>query len=256
MRWVLLAVLLFACTKPDPALDKPVTRTLFTKAAPAVGAKRQESSELSMKVSMNVDGGRSEISISESVKRTEEIIDVAGDAITKTKVTFDEVKSTQPSALTGKTFVVEAKDGRIDVVAAKDDAKADAKEVEKYLKNLGKPDPMLAALPSGGVAPGEKVDGVAKVISAQLRDSGDGMIASDVVVTFKEKRGEDGVFDVGLKLTKDEGATKMTIAVKGDVWVSTKTSSTTRMDLAGPVTISGAKTGTGTMTMKLDAKAL
>jgi hypothetical protein len=48
----------------------------------------------------------------------------------------------------------------------------------------------------------------------------------------------------------------MTIAVKGDVWVSTKTSSTTRMDLAGPVTISGSTTGAGTMTMKLDAKGL
>ena len=82
------------------------------------------------------------------------------------------------------------------------------------------------------------------------------MTATDVVVTFKEQRGEDGVFDVALKLAKDEGATKMTIAVKGDVWVSTKTSSTTRMDLAGPVAISGAATGAGTMTMKLDAKGL
>lgn len=209
-----------------------------------------------MAVAMTVDGGRSDVKISESVKRTEEVLAVAGDAITKTRVTFDDVKSTQPSTLAGKTFVVEAKADRIDVVAAKDDGKADAKEVEKYLKNLGKPDPMLAALPAAGVSPGEKVDGVAKVISDQLRDSGDGMVASDVVVTFKEKRGEDGVFDVALKLTKDEGTTKMTIAVKGDVWVSTKTSSTTRMDLAGPVAISGATTGAGTMTMKLDAKGL
>ena len=209
-----------------------------------------------MKVTMTVDGGRSEVTISESVKRTEEILAVAGDAITKTKVTFDAVQSTGPSTVAGKTFVVEAKGGRIEVIDAKADAGADAKEVEKYLKNLGKPDPMLAALPAGGVSPGEKVDGVAKVISDQLRDSGDGMTATDVVVTFKEKRGEDGVFDVALKLTKDEGPTKMTIAVKGDVWVSTKTSSTTRMDLAGPVAISGGTTGTGTMTMKLDAKPL
>lgn len=262
---MLLAALAVACAKRDSSFDKPPTRTVFTKAAPTVGAKRQESSELSMKVAMNVDGGRSEVAISESVKRTEEIIDVAGDAITKTKVTFDDVKSTQPSALPGKTFVVEARDGGLEIVRialrdakanADTDAKTDAREVEKYLRNLGKPDPMLAALPSGGVSPGERVDGVAKVIGDQLRESGDGMTASDVVVTFKETRGEDGVFDVSLKLTKDEGSTKMTITVKGDVWVSTKTSSTTRMDLAGPVTISGATTGSGTMSMKLDAKGL
>lgn len=84
-------------------------------------------------------------------------------------------------------------------------------------------------------------------------------MVSDVVVRFEEQRGDDGVFAVALRLTKDEGGTKTTIAVKGDVWVSTKTSATTRMELSGPVTISGgdsAPSGSGTMTMKLDAKGL
>lgn len=264
MRWILLAALLAACKRPDPqtdaavSLESPATATLFLKAAPVVGAKRRESSELSMTVAMTVDGGRSIVSVSEVVKRTEEILAVSGNAITKAKVTFDSVQSTQPSTIAGKTFVVEAKNGNLEVRDARDlpVSNAEAKEVEKHLKNLGKPDPMVAALPVDGVVAGQKVEGVARVITDQLKDSGDGMTVDDVVVSFKERRGDDGVFDVALKLTKDEGLTKMTIAVKGDVWVSTKTSSTTRMDLSGPVTIAGGPDGTGTMSMKLDAKGL
>lgn len=264
MRWILLAASLAACRKPEPqsdaaaSLERPATATLFRKAAPVVGAKRQESSELSMTVAMTADGGRADVSVSEVVKRTEQILAVSGNAITKTTVTFDSVQSTQPSTIAGKTFVVEAKTGKLEVRDSHDHSVSDAeaKEVEKHMKNLGKPDPMVEALPADGVVPGQKVEGVARVITDQLKDSGEGMTVGDVVVSFKERRGDDGIFDVALKLTKDEGLTKMTIAVKGDVWVSTKTSSTTRMDLTGPVTISGGPSGTGTMSMKLDAKGL
>jgi hypothetical protein len=262
MRWVLLAAGLacFACTKPDPhadaaaTLDKGATRTLFTKAAPVVGAKRQESSELTMTLVMTVDGGRSDVNIRESVKRTEEILAVNGEAITKERVTFDDVQSTGPTSIKGKTFVVEAKGSKIEVL----EGTGDAREVERHLKNLGKPDPMLAALPSDGVAVGQRVEGVARAISDQLEESD--MRVSDVVVTFKERRGDDGIFDVALKLTKDDGATKMSITVQGDVWVSTRTSSTTKMDLSGPVTIGGGRMtkteGSGKMAMKMEAKSL
>lgn len=265
MRWILLAAVLVACKTPDPRMDAtpaPATTTLFTKAAPIVGAKRQESSELTMTVAMTVDGGRSNVSVSEAVKRTEEVLAVSGDAVTKAKVTFDSVQSTQPAALAGKTFVVEAKDGKLDVrdVHGKPASPAEAKEVEKHLKGLGKPDPMLAALPANGVVAGQKVEGVARVISDQVKEGGDGISVCDVVVTFKEQRGDDGVFDVSLQLTKDEGTTKMTIAVKGDIWVSTKTSATTKMDLSGPVTMSGGQMlktdASGNMSMKLEAKGL
>jgi hypothetical protein len=255
MRWVVLTALL-ACTKSEPPPPVAATPTMFLKAAPVVGAKREESSQLTMSLAMTVDGGRSDVNVRESVKRTEEILAVKGEAITKERVTFDAVQSTGPTTIAGKTFVVEAKDGKIEVL----EGTGDAREVERHLKNLGKPDPMLTALPVAGVVPGQNVEGVARVISEQLKDTGEGMVASDVVVTFKERRGEDGIFGVAMKLTKDEGAMKMTIAVKGDVWVSTKTSSTTKMDLSGPVTIAGgqmSKTeGAGTMTMKMEAKSL
>jgi hypothetical protein len=235
---------------------------LFTRAAPVVGAKRQESSARVMSLTMTVDGRPTDVNVSESVKRTEEILAVSGDAVTKAKVTFDSVESTGPSTIAGKTFVVEAKEGKIDVrdEHGKVADAAEAKEVEKHVKNLGKVDPMLAALPPNGVVAGERVDPIARAISDQLKDAGDGMIANDVVVTFKEQRGDDGIFDVALKLTKDEGATRMVIEVKGDAWVSTKTGWPTKMDLAGPVTIAGGQLmkteGSGKMTMKMDAKGL
>ena len=264
MRWSVLAAVLAvaACKKEPSSFDKPVTRTLFARAAPVVGGKRRESSELVMTMAMTVDGRRSDSNVSESVKRTEEILAVSGDAVTKAKVTFDEVESSQASTLAGRSFIVEAKDGKLDVRDAegKPAALDQAKEAERHLKNLGKPDPMLAALPANGVVPGEKVDGVARVISDQLKESGDGMTVSEVVVTFKEQRGEEGVFDVALKLTKDDGASKMQIAVRGDAWVSTKTGWATKMNLEGPVTISGGEKlkteGSGKMSMKMEAKSL
>jgi hypothetical protein len=262
MRWLVLAALL-ACTKPDPAPDAATAmRTVFTKAAPTVGTKRQESSELVMTIAMTIDGRRSEMNVSESVKRTEEILAVDGDAVTKVKATFDSVQSDRPSAIAGKTFIVESKNGKLEVRDPQGNtaSAADARDVERHLKNVGKPDPMLTALPPAGVAPGQRVDGVARAISEQLKEGGDGMSVSDVVVTFKEQRGDTGVFDVALKLTKDDGAMKMEIAVKGDAWVSTKTSWPTKMDLSGPLTIAGgqaAKTeGSGKMTMKMEAKSL
>jgi hypothetical protein len=264
MRWVVLAAaaLVSACTKPDVAPDAAAaSRTVFVKAAPVVGARRQESSELVMTIAMTVDGRHSDMSVSESVKRTEEILAVSGDAVTKAKVTFDSVQSTQPSTIAGKTFIVEAKDGKLDVRDDQGKAAlaADAKDVERHLKNVGKAEPMLTALPAIGVMPGQKVDGVARAIADQLRESGDGMTVSDVVVTFKEQRGDTGVFDVALKLSRDDGTMKMEIAVKGDAWVSTKTSWPTKLDLSGPVTIAAgqAKTdGSGKMSMKLEAKNL
>lgn len=261
LRWLVLAAVL-GCKKDPPALDKPVTPTVFAKVVPVAGAKRRESSELTMALSLATDGGRANVNVRESVKRTEEILAVTGDAVTKTKVTFDSVEATQPSVVGGKTFVVESKDAKLDVRDEQGKpAPADqAKEVEKHLKNLGKPDPMLAALPTGGVLPGQKVEGVAKAIRDQLKDDGDGMVANDVVVTFKEQRGDDGVFDVALELVKDEGSSKMVIKVQGAAWVSTKTSSTTKMELTGPVSIGGgsmSKTeGSGTMTMKMESKSL
>jgi hypothetical protein len=267
MRWVVLAALL-ACKKPDPAPVPPapdaagMTRTVFTKAAPVVGAKRQESSDLDMAISMTVDGKRNDTTVKEWVRHSDEVLAVNGDAITKVRTTFDSVAGTQPSAITGKTYVVESKDGKIDVRDAQDKPAPanEAKEVEKNLKNLGKPDAMSAALPAIGVVPGQKVDAVAKALSDQLRDTGESTTAKDVVVTFKEQRGDEGVFDVALKLVKDEGAMSMVIDVKGETFVSTKTGATTRMNLTGPITVSGGNLvkadGSGKMSMKMESKAL
>jgi len=265
---VAAALALVACSKTDPpradASTAPAAAATFAKAAPVVGAKRTESSELSLTLAMTVDGKKSDTKVVEIVRHTDEILAVSGEAVSKVRVTFDEVSSTQQpaSAIKGKTYVVEAKDGRIDVRDANDKPAppSEAREVEKQFKNLGKPDPMLGALPTGGVMPGQKVDSIAQAITEQLKDSGEAIAVKDVVVTFRETRGDEGVFVVLLTMTKNEGTMTMQVALKGEAGVSTKTGASTKLHLAGPVTIGGGATvkadGSGEMLMKTETKSL
>lgn len=268
--WSLLAatLVLAACKKDAPpdadagAISAAAKGTSFTKIAPAVGTKRQESSDLRMTMAMTVDGRKDDTSVTESVRRTDEVLAVAGNVVTKVKTKFETVESTQPSAIAKKTYVVEAKDGKLDVrdEQGKPSPPGEAREVEKHFKNLGKPDPMLAALPATALVPGQKVDAIAEALTEHVKEPGESMTVKDVVVTFREGRAEEGIFDVTMKLTKEEGPVSMVIDVKGETWVSTKTGATTKMTLAGPIRVAGGNAvkvdGSGKMSMKMEATTL
>jgi hypothetical protein len=274
-----------ACKKqPDPAKEGGPTPavssgTVFRKVLPSVGSKREESSDMTMSVAMRVDvAGRNQnvdMIAKEIVKHVDEVLAVNGDAITKEKVTFGTVaakrteagkEKSDPSPVSGKTYVVESKDGKIDVrdENGKGVSGAEEKDVRKQLKSLGKADPMFAALPQAALVPGQKVDAIAKALTEQLKEESEETTVKDVVVTFKEQRGEDGVFAVALKLTKEEGPMAMEIDVTGEALVSTKTGWPTKMSLAGPIHVGPGKasalgmnvSGSGKMAMQIETKSL
>jgi hypothetical protein len=232
----------------------------FTRKAPTVGTKREESGDMSMSMRIDVDPGngkpqKTEMSMAESTKQSQELLAVSGDAPTKVKVTFTSIdakmveggkENRRPTPLAGKTYVVEAKDGKIDV---KDDkgkavAAAETKEVSKHFKSLGKPDPVAAALPTTPLRPGEKVEALSRSLESYMQQDESGLKVSDVTVTFREKLGDDGVFDLTLKMGKEEGPMSMTMDLKGEMRISTTTGEPRKMELKGPITI-GSTGGTG-----------
>lgn len=243
----LVFLLLASCNKDKGAAPAAVAEpgTRFTKVAPAVGQTREETSDITMTLK-----GASTV---ERSKRIEKVLAVTGDTVTKMQVKFE---SAEPNAaVVGKTYVVDA--NAITDEAGKAAAPGEAKDVRKIYRAIGKPDPIAASLPTAALHPGEKVDALAKAIGEQMKDDGEGITAEGVVVTFKEARGDIGVFDVSLKLAKNEPPVTMTIDAKGEAWVSTKDGQTTKLDLKGPITIHGGPLeGTGEMTMKLEGHRL
>lgn len=268
-----------APTAPAP---KPEDKTVsFAKKSPAVGQKTEETDDMDMTLSMNVDAQgtgkpqKTDTSSDDSVKYTQEVLAASGDSIGKVRASFDKVdeKSKQngketkkASVIAGKTYVVEAKNGKIEVSDDKGKAApaAEAKEVQKHFQSLGKPDPVLAGLPAMPLKPGDKVDSLAKAITDEMKEESDGMKVSDVAVIYKEKSGDDGLFDVTMKMAKEDGAMTMAMDLKGQLRVSTKTGLASQMDLKGPITV-GTKVdpkskakydGSGSVTMKLQQKAI
>jgi len=251
-----------------PVVAKVPDGTVFTKKAPTVGSKREESADTHMTMDLTVDTGNgkpksSAMEVKGVEKRLEEVLAVSGDAPTKLKVTFSEKTETmkegdkerpKKSALAGKTYVVDATGAKLAVTdeKGKPAPSAEAKEVEKQYKTLGKPEPMLAAMPSTPLQPGDPVPALAKALEEEMTAKADGMVVSNTTVVFKEAKGDEGIFDVGFTLSKDEGPMSMKIDMKGPIKVSKATSSPTAMNLKGPLTVSAKSDPKGKM--KMDGK--
>jgi hypothetical protein len=241
--------------KPAPSAEKAIETPTFVKKAPAANQKAEETSKMKMTLTLDVDptGSGKSTSMSMDTKenetRDEEILAVSGDAITKVKVKYAELESTmtegtketkKPDPRSGKTYVVSFEGGKLSVMGedGKPAVPVEATLVEKDYHQLGKPDPITAALPARTLKPGEKVPEVAEAMKQMLKSSGgDGMDISDVSATFKEKSGDDGVFDVTMTLGKTDGPMKMSMPLKGELHVRTADGQLSSMKLSGPVTV-------------------
>lgn len=259
------------------------TGTTFVRVKPAVGDKREEDAVMGMDLAMEIDPGtgktiKQDMKMSETTKTTKELLALNGDVPSKVKVTYTSVDSkmtemgkekAKPSPIAGKTYIIEAKDGKTVITSGdgKTPPAVETKEIEKNFKSLGKPDPIAAALPTTPLKPGEKVDSLAKALVAFMNDketSDDSPKVSDAVVTFKEKSGDDAVFDISLKMDKNDPAMTMSMPLTGQMKISTKTSEPSHIELKGPITMksgddpkSKAKVnGSGTMSLKMDQKKL
>jgi hypothetical protein len=280
---VLATLLLVACKdKPAPEAPAPAVSSATAAAAPkagsaepvtftrrplAVGMKRQESNDMTMKMSLSVDPGTGQpmltnMTMTEGTKETRELLAVTGDVPTKVKATFDKVEQratedgrdqARPSRIAGKTYVVEAKDGSLEITGAdgKLANKAEAAEVQKHFRSLGKVDPLASALPKEPVRPGDKVPSIAKSLQQFMEQGSDGMSISDVDVTYKEKQGDEGVFALALKMKKEDAQMALNIALTGEMRISTTTGEPTKLEITGPLTVGPSASGKGPK-MKID----
>ena len=256
-----------ASPKAKPASAQTIT---FLKKAPQVSTRQEERSASHMNLTINVDPtgtGKpqtSRVETTEAETKTEQILAVNGDAVTKLQVTFvekvqtnkqgkDVVATNKRSPLSGRTFVLESKNGKLvatDLFGAPVPS-ADALLLEKSYKSLGKPDPVLAAMPARPLKSGDKVDELGKAIRERMNGAG-GMTVTNVVVSLREQKDDEGIFDVTMELTKADGPIKFVVDLKGDMHVRLDDSRTTSLNLAGPVGVGANEADKGKSKMQVD----
>jgi len=260
-----------------PAAPTPPPGVTFTARAPVLGDKAEATSLNDMTMEASVALGKKALKMSlqttETETRTEEVLAAAGGAVTKLRVTYTaktnvmkegkrERKLRNP--LAGNTYVVELKDGKLTALDAK--AKPVKGTALKLLKSsyetLGKPDPMVAALPATPLTKGQKVEALGKAIKESLQGkAAKGMTVGDVTVAFRDQEGDLGVFDVTAKVALVEKPMKFEMDLKGQVGMRLGDGQPARLTLEGPVTASSADRrlkmeGTGTMKMSMTRRKI
>jgi hypothetical protein len=244
----------------------------FGKRGPVVGDHVEEQSTLEMKLTISGagEGGTAEsqqLDLRESETRHEEVLAAAGLAATRLKVTWvtrteaqtENGKTTaRPSPLAGKTLVVAAQSGKIAATTESGTPAppAQARQVQTTYALLGQPDPVLARMPARPLRPGEKVPELEQAVREEIAAKAKDMPGGTATVTFKEARGEEGVFDVVLLLTKTDPPSRMTMRLAGELRLSRATGQIVAFSLAGPIEVTAAPGETakitGSGTLKLD----
>jgi hypothetical protein len=242
---------------------------VFTKGQLKVGQTADETNTMKMTMSITVDPGTGKpqtmnVDKTGSEKKSEKILATDGSAIQKLQVTYtektdvekdDKGKETKrPSPLNGKTYVVEDKAGSHDITndKGKTPPPVETTLVEKSYKMVGKPDPVMSAMPTRPLVVGQPVPELAKALEEVLDKEGGNMKISDLAVVLKEKSGDEGVFDVKATLTMTDGPMSFAMALTGDMHVRTADSQLTAMKMSGPVTITS--TPDPKSKMKMDGK--
>lgn len=259
-----------ASTPPATTIVPPkvvVDGLVFTKGKLRTDQTADESNTMKMSMKVTVDPGTGKPQVmnmekSGNEKKSEKILATDGAAIQKLQITYTEKmdvdkdaqgkETKKPSPLHGKTYVVEDKAGAhiITNEKGKTPPPAEATLVEKSYQMVGKPDPVMNAMPSRPLVVGQPVPELVKAVEEVLNKEGGNMTISDLSVVLKEKSGDEGVFDVKATLTVSDGPMNFAMAVTGDMRVRTADSQLTAMKMAGPVTITSEPTGK----LKMDGK--
>ena len=266
-------------TPPTPA--NAGDGTVFVKRAPAVGDKWEDKvgMTMSMETSVDPDGSgkvqKATMEKTETETRQEEVLAVQGEAVTKVKVTFVEKTANikeegkerkRSSPVAGKTYVVEAKDGKITVLLDGDrPAPAmQAKVVKDAYETLGKVDPLYAGVPRRPLKPGDKVEELAKAMKEFMLIRAKDMEVSNVNVVFQGSKDGEGVFDIEVTLAAVEKPMRFDMKLKGQARMSLTTGQPSATILKGPLSVGSTEgdaskmkiSGAGNVEMKMERRKL
>jgi hypothetical protein len=270
-RTLLLALLSIACGKSDvtpivvptgpiasqtPETVKPApkrTSITINKRLPRVGDKRVEVSATEIDFTMSMAQIDVKMSIVDRLRQEEELLDVADGAIRKLRVTFrqDEKTTTdgntgtprkEPSAIHGKTYVVTARKGDVDV---RDDQgklapPAEGALVTKKYKTLGKLDPLLVAIPERPIAFGEEVPALANALVSDMlqrkNTEGEKIDVDSPRVVLRDADASSAFFDVDMMMRADGGGTvSMSMHLVGTVAVTIAEGRVSSATLGAPI---------------------
>lgn len=225
----------------------------ITRKPPKVGSKRKL--DHTSNLTLDITYGPKKIGVLEDEvnKRTEETLAVAGDVVTKAKVTYEQRTKTKAqdgrtgapdkNVLAGKTFVVEAKDGKV-LVTNEDGKPVDAASkaaVEKDYKRFGKPNAVVAAFPTRALKVGEEVKELSAAIVEDLKDDMDaekaGLTVESPKVVLDRKEGDNAVFVLTMTMRMAKGPLKGNIPVTGSVTVRASDGFLLRSETNGPINL-------------------
>jgi hypothetical protein len=225
----------------------------ITRKPRKVGEKRKVDHTTSMNLKIKL--GPKEIAVNEDEinKRTEEVLALTGDVVSKVKVTYEQRTKTKnedgrtgapdKNVLAGKTFIVEHKDAKL-LVTTEDGKAVDAASksaVEKDFKKLGKPDVVNAALPTRPLKVGEEVKELSAAVSEEMKENMDaekaGLSIESPKVVLDRQDGDGAVFSLTMLMRISKGPLKGTIPVTGSVTVRTRDGAMLRSDTAGPINL-------------------
>ena len=203
-------------------------------------------------------------------KKKVEIAAMDGKAITRLKVTYfehaftatrlDGTQLQQVTPLNGKTYVIEA-DAQHGITFVRDDHDSMAPAIEDQAvraewSTLGRPDPLIAAVPETPMKRGDESPAFADVVKRMLTTGstetpqfeGARAVLKDIVAEGKDVV---GVFDFSGKQTNTQQGETLAIDWGGTFTIRAADSRLIRCDLQGPQRASGRIDGNGTSELKI-----
>jgi hypothetical protein len=260
-RWL---VLLVACgAKPPPAVPAPARpkpplandELTIHFHAPALGAKFHDVRQ----ITIATDPPVGHVENVTRVDKTVELLAIDHGVVTTARVRYDvdrkisQVKDqsgVKASALEGHTFELQSSGAGM-AVLGEDGTPVDASLAAQVLadQHIGAiEDPFTSFLDGRTFTVGEAVDVPAQALSALISAPGSELTAVSVV--FRGTRAGLASFDLSVHLSSDSGGQLTTIDLSGSVGVDPSIGMATAMTFTGPVHISGAAGGGGTLTIE------
>jgi hypothetical protein len=214
-------------------------------------------------MNMKITAKSKVIEVTRTLDRVEtvEILAVDGNVITKEKISYSKrkVTSTGPGTktepdLAGKSFLVERTDKTKELTILTGDGGApdegDAAIVQKDARDVGKVEPLSAFISSTAFEIGKPVTLPTETVAALFEDTK--LQATSATLTLDRVTGDkkaELTFDIALGGSQSATGITMSMPVKGHVVIDLTTGVAVSMDAAGPITVSGNVSGTGSFSV-------
>ncbi len=280
---VALATPLFGCkiidelrskgSKGEPATSATAMALAVPSAAPTVEKELRFSRRVPKKDQVILDETGMDLTMSISVKQGDKVLSeanlrqsetekkkttvLAADdwSVSRVRCEYLDKNSTesadggeqkkQVAVVSGKTYIVTAKNGEIEVTDADGEAvtKKEREEVKKDHDDLGKANKMAELLPDRPIALGEKLNPPTNIVRAMMKPGDDSMDLKDVTLTLKSVEGTGanraGIFDMSMSIgsSKKKGSPPIEMTLTGTLKLLVDSTLPLEMSLTGPISM-------------------